>query len=147
MPWTTRIYQPTLSPSNQRTRRCCHKFQRRPRFGSSWTRTISSNDIGRCCRVSGWGSDNFRDALDLKFYSALEHADYGDIDVLPREYIVYLETDHCPMDVSVIEDIKAQYYRGKETDERLSKFAMRLNEEQTRLAADGVVIPEPDKLN
>ena len=35
-------------------------------------------------------SDNFRDALDLKFYSALEHADCGYIDVLPREYIVHL---------------------------------------------------------
>ena len=28
-------------------------------------------------------SDNIRDALDLEFYSALEHADYGYIDVLP----------------------------------------------------------------
>ena len=90
-------------------------------------------------------SNNFRDALDLEFYSVLEHADYGYIDVLPREYIVHLETDHCPMDVSAIEDVKAQYYRGKGTDKRLSKFATRLNEEQTRLAADGVVIPEPDK--
>ena len=90
-------------------------------------------------------SANIRDALDLEFYSALEHADYGYIDVLPREYIVHLETDHCPMDVAAIKDIKAQYYRGKGTDERLSKFATRLDEEQTRLAADGVVIPEPDK--
>ena len=30
-------------------------------------------------------------------------------------------------------------------DERLSKFATRLDEEQDRLAVDGVVIPDPDK--
>lgn len=89
-------------------------------------------------------SHNFRDALDLEFYSALEHADYEYINVLPREYIVHLETDHCPMDVTAIEDIKANYYRGK-GDERLSKFATRLDEEQTRLVVDGVIIPDPDK--
>ena len=90
-------------------------------------------------------SENFRDALDLEFYSALEHADYGYINVLPREYIDHLETDHCPMDVSAIDDIKANYYRGKGMDERLSKFATRLDKEQTRLTVDGVVIPDPDK--
>ena len=90
-------------------------------------------------------SENFRDALDLEFYSALEHADYGYINVLPREYIDHLETDHCPMDVSAIDDIKANYYRGKGMDERLSKFTTRLDEEQTRLTVDGVVIPDPDK--
>ena len=47
--------------------------------------------------------------------------------------------------MSAIEDIKAQYYRSKGTDERPSKFAMRLDEEQTHLAADNVVILEPDK--
>ena len=90
-------------------------------------------------------SANFRDALDLEFYSALEHADYGYIHVLPREYIDHLETDHCPMGVSAIDDIKVNYYRGKGMDKRLSKFATRLDEEQDRLAVDGVVIPDPDK--
>ena len=81
----------------------------------------------------------------MKFYSALEHADYGHINVLPREYIVHLETDHCPMDVSAIDDINAHYCRGKGVDERLSKFSSRMDEEQIRLAVDGVITSNPDK--
>ena len=90
-------------------------------------------------------SENFCGALDLEFHSALEHADYGYINVLPREYIDHLEADHCPMDVSVIDDMKENYYRGKGMDERLSKFATRPDEEQNSLAVDGVIIPDPDK--
>ena len=88
---------------------------------------------------------NMRDALDLEFYSALEHATYGYLNVTPREYIVNLETNHCPLDVTAIEELKDHYYRGKQPDERLSKFATRLDVEQARLAIDGIVIPNDDK--
>ena len=88
---------------------------------------------------------NFCDTLDLEFYSALEHADYGYINVLPCEYIVHLETEHCPMDPTAIKDIKGHYYRRKETHERLRKFATWLDEEQNRLAVDGIIIQKTDK--
>ena len=88
---------------------------------------------------------NMRDALDLEFYSALEHDTYEYLNVDPRDYIDHLETNHCPLDVTAINELKAHYYRGNESNERLSKFATRLDQEQTRLAADGIIIPETDK--
>ena len=88
---------------------------------------------------------NMRDALDLEFYSALEHDTYGYLHVSPRDYIVNLETNHCPLDVTAIDDLKANYNRGKEADERLSKFATRLDQEQDRLAVDGIIIANDDK--
>ena len=89
--------------------------------------------------------DNMRDALDLEFYSALEHDTYEYLNVTPRDYIDHLETNHCPLDVTAINELKAHYYRGNESNERLSKFATRLDQEQARLAADGIIIPETDK--
>ena len=47
------------------------------------------------CRGVG---DNIRDALDLEFYAALEHNTYEYLNVLPRQYIVHLETHFCPLD-------------------------------------------------
>ena len=86
-----------------------------------------------------------RDVLDLEFYSALEHDTYEYLNVDPRDYIDHLETNHCPLDVTAINRLKAHYYRGNESNERVSKFATRLDQEQARLASDGILIPETDK--
>ena len=88
-----------------------------------------------------------RDALDLEYYAGLEHEVYEYLNVLPREYIVHLETNYCPLDVQAIKEVKEHFYRGwdRAANKRLSKFSTRLDQEQGRMAIDGVIIPNDDK--
>ena len=58
--------------------------------------------------------DSIRDALDLEFYSVLEHRTYEYINVLPHKYIEHLELRHCPLDDAAIQELKNNYYRGWE---------------------------------
>ena len=96
------------------------------------------------CRGVG---ENIRDALDLEFHAALEHNTYEFLNVLPRQYIVHLETNFCPLDAQAIADLKSNYNRGMEQNEQLLKFGTRLDQEQDNLAVDGVIITNDDKFN
>ena len=91
--------------------------------------------------------ENMRDALDMEFYSGLEHEDYGYLNILPREYLDHLEQEYCPLDVIAIDEVKNHALRGWErnANERLSKFATRIDQSQTRLAADGITITDEEK--
>ena len=55
---------------------------------------------------------NIRNALDLEFFELLQHARYNYLKVLPREYITNLKTNHCPIDVNTIVELKAHYNKG-----------------------------------
>ena len=55
------------------------------------------------------------------------------------EYIVHLKTEHCALDVTSIEDTNAHYYRGRPIDERLSKLAAWLDQEQIRLVVNSII--------
>ena len=46
--------------------------------------------------------ENIRSALDLEFFKSLKHARYNYLKVLPREYILDLETNQCPLNVNEI---------------------------------------------
>ena len=54
-----------------------------------------------------------QDALNFWFYSTLEHGIYGYLKVFLREYIVNLERNHCSLDVTAFNKLKADYYREK----------------------------------
>ena len=69
------------------------------------------------------------------------------MNVLPRQYIVHLETNFCPLDAQAIADLKSNYNRGMEQNEQLLKFGTRLDQEQDNLAVDGVIITNDDKFN
>ena len=51
-------------------------------------------------------SENIHNMLDLEFLESLQHARYNYLKVLPREYITNLETNHCPLDVNKITELK-----------------------------------------
>ena len=84
--------------------------------------------------------ENIRSALDLEFFKSLKHARYNYLKVLPREYILDLETNQCLLNVNEIVELKAHYNRGWESYENLRRFPKRLNEEQASLHLDGVII-------
>ena len=65
-------------------------------------------------------SKNTRDALDLEFFELLQYRRYNYLKVLPQEYINNLKTNHCPLDVNKIAELKAHYNRGWESDENIS---------------------------
>ena len=88
-----------------------------------------------------------RDALDLEFYAGLEYRTYEYINVLPRQYIVHLETNFCPLDTQTISNLKAHYNRGAEPNKQLPKFDNGLDQEKDNLAVDGVIVSNDDKFN
>ena len=92
-------------------------------------------------------SKNIRDTLDLEFFESLQHARYKYLKFQPREYIINLRTNHFPLDVNEIAELKAYYNRGWESDENLRRFPKRLNEEQVILQIDGVIIDNYDKFS
>ena len=74
-------------------------------------------------------SKNIRNALYLEFFESLQHSRYNYLKVLPREYITNLKTNHFPIDVNKVAELKEHYNRGWECDENLRRFPKRLNEE------------------
>ena len=73
---------------------------------------INSNNVLKrdwavVCGFRRGVGDNIRDALDLEFYSALEHETYGYLRVLPRESATNLEDNHCPLNITAVNELKA----------------------------------------
>ena len=73
---------------------------------------MDANNLETCdwaiiCGFRRGVGEKIRNGLDLEFYSALENEDYGYLNVLPHQYFVHLEQDYCPLDVIVIDNIKA----------------------------------------
>ena len=50
--------------------------------------------------------ENIYDALEFEFFESLQHARYKYLKVLPQEYITKLKTNHCPIDVNKILELK-----------------------------------------
>ena len=64
--------------------------------------------------------------------------------------ITYLETEHCPCDKQMVKECREHYFRGwqqsNETKTKnLIKFAKRLDEKQTSLTRDGIIIANEKK--
>ena len=75
---------------------------------------------------------------------------HGYTQVKPREYIVHLQDEHCPLAKQARKEAKEHYTRGWERDclprgETLKKFGARLNQEQELLRRDGITIDDTDK--
>ena len=99
------------------------------------------------CRGAG---ELIREALDSEYYEDLSHVRYGYDEVKPREYIVHLEDEHCPLDEGAKASERDHFFRGWERSstprpETIKKFAKRLDEEQETLGNDGITISDADK--
>ena len=63
-----------------------------------------------------------------------------------REHIDHLETHWCRLDVKTKEVLKLHWKRAWEPKEHITRFSIRLTEEQEALARNGITIPDEDKL-
>ena len=111
---------------------------------------LLKRDWAVVCGFKRGMGENMRGALDPEYYEDLEHVVHGFDDVSPRDIIVHLEDEHCPLDEQAIKDVREHYFRGwqhqaRPKPEGLKKFAKRLDEEQAALGRDGVTITDGDK--
>ena len=94
------------------------------------TNNLEKRDWAVVCGYRRAVGKNIRDALDLEFYSGLEHETYEYLNILPRQHIEHLEQHYCPLDVVAIDNIKNHALRGWERsiNERLRKCVTRLDQ-------------------
>ena len=87
---------------------------------------------------------NFRDAVDKKYHEQLKEPVFQYRRRVPLEYLVHLDT-WVKLDERKEEILRKNYLRGWEVDEHITAFALRLDEEQTDLAANQVIISDAEK--
>ena len=99
-----------------------------------------------CGFVSGIGK-LIRAALDYDYISALDHVETGFIDVFPFQYLNHLATEWCPLDHTAITQVETYFKRGwdRANNERITKFAERLDQEQAQFDRDSVTIDDAVK--
>ena len=92
-------------------------------------------------------SSNIRDALDLRYHNQLKHRVLHYRNVHPRQYIAHLKTVWVILDERIKDELTKNFYRGwNDTEEHITGFARRLDDEQAKLASDGLEISTVDKL-
>ena len=92
-------------------------------------------------------SNNIRDALDLCYHTQLKHRVLHYRNLHPRQYIAHLKTVWVILDKRIKDELTKNYYRGwNDTDEHITGFALRLDDEQAKLFSDGLEISTVDKL-
>jgi hypothetical protein len=94
------------------------------------------------CRGCG---HNVRDALDSKYYEQLREETFLYKRVRPKQYIDELKSKWVFLDEVQAEALITNYKRGWEEGEHIAAFAKRLNREQDKLDADGIIISTVDK--
>ena len=92
-------------------------------------------------------SENIRDTIDLGFFEWMQHKRYNYLKVLPREYITNVKTQHCPLNVNKIVELKAHCNKGWESNENLGRSPKQLNKEQASPQLDGVTIDNDNKFS
>ena len=93
-------------------------------------------------------SENYRKALDKKYYEQLWKKTFKYKSVLPYTYITHLETKHVVMDTLVIKRLRAEALKAWDGEKHISTFTTRLTREQDRLTAlsPPITITDEDKL-
>jgi hypothetical protein len=94
------------------------------------------------CRGCG---HNVRDALDSKYYEQLREETFIYKRVRPKDYIDELKSKWVFLDEIQAEALITNYKRGWEEGEHIAAFAKRLDREQVKLDADGIIISTVDK--
>jgi hypothetical protein len=90
--------------------------------------------------------DNIRDALNEQYYSQLKHPLTVYHNITPFQILKHLNNRWCPLDVQVKKELRKAYYLKWDSDEHLTTFGKRLNDNQQALIRLDVTIFDNDKL-
>ncbi len=88
--------------------------------------------------------DNLRDALDEQYYSQLRHRLTAYRNITPFQILDHLNDRWCPLDVQAKKTLKKNYYSKWGTDEHLTAFGKRLDDDQRALVRSDVTIADDD---
>jgi hypothetical protein len=90
--------------------------------------------------------DNLRDPLDEQYYSQLRHRLTAYHNITPYQILEHLNNRWCPLDVQAKKALKKAYYTKWDSDEYLTAFGKRLDDDQRALIRSDVTIADDDKL-
>jgi hypothetical protein len=76
---------------------------------------------------------NLRNALDEQFYAQLKHCHSAYPNITPVQILEHLNTIWCPLDVQAKKKLKDAYFAKCESNEHLTAFGKRLDENQNML--------------
>jgi hypothetical protein len=74
--------------------------------------------------------DNLRDAIDEQYYSQLRHRLTAYRNITPYQILEHLNDRWCPLDVQAKKALKQAYYTKWDSDEHLTAFGKRLDNDQ-----------------
>jgi hypothetical protein len=90
--------------------------------------------------------DNLRDALEKKYYCQLKHCLAAYRNITPFQILEHLNDWWCPLDVQAKKELQKAYYLKWDSDEHLTAFGKRLDNNQKALVGSDVTIPDNNKL-
>jgi hypothetical protein len=90
--------------------------------------------------------NNLCDALDEQYYSQLKHCLTAHLNITLFQILKHLNNRLCPIDVQAKKELCKAYYSKWDSDEHLTAFGKRLNDNQQALIRSDVTIANNDKL-
>ena len=73
--------------------------------------------------------DNWRKALDSRYYEQLREEIFEYKCITPRQFIEHLEKKWVKLDTMVVKRLRAKFFRGWDEAEHVMSFRIRLNRE------------------
>jgi hypothetical protein len=89
---------------------------------------------------------NLCDALDEQFYAQLKHCHSAYHNITPFQIFKHLNMIWCPLNVQTKKKLKDTYFTKWESNEHLTAFGKRLDDDQNMLIQSKVPISNEDKL-
>ena len=74
--------------------------------------------------------DNLQDALDEQYYTQLKHCLIAYRNITPFQILEHLNNRWCPLDVQAKKELRKAYYTKWDSDEHLTAFGKRLEDDQ-----------------
>jgi hypothetical protein len=90
--------------------------------------------------------DNLRDALDKQNYCQLKHCLTAYRNITPFQILKHLNNCWCPLNVQAKKELRKAYYSKWDSNEHLTAFGKRLEDDQKALVRLDVTIPNDNKL-
>jgi hypothetical protein len=90
--------------------------------------------------------NNLRDALNKQYYCQLKHCLTAYCNITPFQILEHLNNCWCPLNIQANKELCKAYYSKWDSDEQLTAFGKRLDDDQKALVRLDFTIPNNNKL-